>query len=122
MFLSVLSLFTGPFKNLISWAAIVALAFSIGFGYLKWKEHEAANAALIRFNQQQLEIANKENEKFKNDMAALQKHELDLESQIAELVNQTTSKEKVVNRFILKYKSVGLDPLFNDFLNEMRKK
>jgi len=56
-----LSLLTGVFGKYIIGAGIILLLVGAAFGYLKYEEHEAAQKALIAFNQSQLAESIKEN-------------------------------------------------------------
>lgn len=116
-----LALFTGPLGKYIGIGAIVLFLIAGAFGFIKIKEHEAAKAALLSFNQQQLELTIKQNKEYEKKIAELQKIADDLVVKNNELnsVVDTTSLETV--QFIDNSKvSTKLDPIFNFTLDKIR--
>ena len=118
-----LTFLTGPFGKYAIYAAFVAFLLASAFGYIKLKEHQAAQAALASFNQQQYEQVQKDNAAYKAKIADLQKIATDLQAKNNALnaVVDVTAVETV--KFIDNTKTskiYKLDPLFNQVLNRLK--
>ena len=118
-----LSLIMGPLgKYLMGFVGIVALVGG-AWGYLKYEEHVAADAALAKFNAAQLAQSQKDNAA----NAAALKEALDYEQVLAKEVTDANDKlSKSVtdtNTWIATQKPVKgavVNPLFNSTLQRMR--
>ena len=120
MFLTLMTFLSGKFgKYAIIAAAVVAL-LAASFGYIKLKEHEATQAALLNFNIQQLEQAQKENTAYQAKIVDLQKFADDLTKKLnASNASVDKGTESTV-QFIDRQKSRKVDPLFNSTLKRMK--
>lgn len=115
------NLIPAPLKKLAHWIMIGLVIAAVAFLYLKYKEHEAAQQALIKFNQAQAELTEKENKQYREELDKLKATENELTSQIGELNLKLNQKEKNTVIYIDRYKkSKGLDPIFNDVLKRMK--
>lgn len=118
----IFSLFTGPFGKIFSYGSIILTVVAGAYGYLKWEEHEAAVAALAKFDAAQIAQTAKDNaanaaalQQALEDEAALQKTVDGLNAKLATQVGDT-------NVWIAKQKPSGtaVDPIFNQTLTRMR--
>jgi hypothetical protein len=118
----IFSLFTGPFGKIFSYGTIILTVVGGAYGYLKWEEHEAAEAALAKFNAAQAAQTAKDNaanaaalQQALEDQAALQKQ---VDADNAKLATQVGN----TNTWIAQQKPSGtaLDPIYNQTLQKMR--
>jgi len=120
--LYLISIFTGPFRTIITYGLIIVFIIGIGFGYLKIKENEAAKEALLQFNKAQLEQVVKENNEYSVKLKALQS-QLDVisktNSDLTEKLQENTDK---TDQWINTQKDVNLDPIFNETLKHLKGK
>lgn len=120
MFLGLLTLFTGPFSKIATWGTIIVVSASLLFGGVKYLEHEATQKALIKWNQDQLTIVQKEKEQALTDLNTLQKHQHELELEIMAEDSKLKEREKFIETFIVSHPSTNFDPLFDEVLKKMR--
>jgi predicted nucleotide-binding protein (sugar kinase/HSP70/actin superfamily) len=118
----VLTLLTGVFGKYIAIGAVILLLIGGAFGYLKLKEHEAAREALIQFNQQQIELVQKQNEAYKAQLDALQSIQADLIKKNNELNADIDKQNESINDFFKFSTDKTLDPIFNQMLNKLNGK
>lgn len=118
----IFSLFTGPLGKIFTYGTIILAVVGSAWGYLKYQEHEAAVAALIKFNAAQLAQTQADNAanaaKLKqalSDEAAIQAALDAANKQIADNTGKTIE-------WITTQKDTGLDPIFNLTLQKMKGK
>jgi hypothetical protein len=114
------NLIPAPFRMIANWIMIGVAIVGVAFSYLKIKEHEARQQALIDFNKAQVELSQKENAEYKDKLDKLIITENYLNLQISTLNDQLDKKQKSVYVYIDKYKSSGLDPIFNDVIKKLK--
>jgi uncharacterized protein HemX len=117
-----IALLLTPFGKFL--AAIVGLLAlgAVIFGWYEVKISEAKKEALASFNQQQLEQAIADKNKYIAEMQTLQQDERNLENQNEQLNNQLQTQQTAIDSFINASKDTLLDPLFNQLLVQLRGK
>lgn len=116
------TLLAGPFGKYIGIIMGIVLLAGSAFGYVKVKEHQAAAAALLKFNQAQLEETIKENTAYKakiDQLEFVQQQLIDRET----VLNATIDKNAEFTYNIIKNSKHGasLDPIFNEALKSLNK-
>ena len=116
-----LTFLTSQYGKYVAVVVIVLIIVAGAFGYVKLKEHEAAQAALVNFNQQQLELTIKQNNDYQKKIEELSRIATDLLAKNNELNSVVDLNANQTIEFIDKSKpSVKLDPLFNQTLKKIK--
>jgi cell division protein FtsB len=114
------SLFADKYSKYIGIFVLIVFVVCAAFGYVKLKEHQAAQAALESFNQAQIQQAQKDNELYRQEVTALEKYATELSTQIADKNKEVTAKSDKTIKYIKSQKPSKVDPMFNNVLKRIR--
>jgi hypothetical protein len=136
LLLGLLGLFTGPLGKFFIYGGIIVTLLLAGWGWLKEKEHAAAEAALVQFNAQQLAQSKADLWKAQAQLTQVNVEEADLSKQVDDANSATSAAQKALDDWIAQSKEVapvitdkktgkvtcGLNPVYNETLKRLRGK